>query len=114
MSDDLLSLKEKHPDAVVVMYVNSTAEVKAYPDICCTSANAVAVVESLGVDRVIFLPDEYLGAGVEPGVEAAVQEAVAAVRKAGGSVTGSSHWRSWARRCRLPSSRVRCHSCSTV
>ncbi|HEX6203928.1 MAG TPA: quinolinate synthase, partial [Thermoanaerobaculia bacterium] len=42
-------------------YVNTSAAVKAESDVCCTSANAVAVVESLGVDRVIFLPDEYLG-----------------------------------------------------
>ena len=52
---------ERYPGYAVVTYVNSTAEIKAMSDICCTSANAVAVVESLGVDRVIFLPDEYLG-----------------------------------------------------
>jgi len=45
----------------VVTYVNTAAEVKAESDVCCTSSNAVEVVESLGVDRVIFLPDEYLG-----------------------------------------------------
>jgi quinolinate synthase len=45
----------------VVTYVNTSAEVKAECDICCTSANAVEVVESLGAERVIFLPDEYLG-----------------------------------------------------
>jgi quinolinate synthase len=45
----------------VVTYVNTSAEVKAESDICCTSANAVQAVESLGVERVIFLPDEYLG-----------------------------------------------------
>ncbi len=58
---DIRLLKEKYPDTPVVSYVNTSAEVKAETDICCTSANAVAVVESLGVDRVIFLPDEYLG-----------------------------------------------------
>lgn len=58
---DIRLLREKYPDAPVVTYVNTSAEVKAESDICCTSANAVHVVESLGVDRVIFLPDEYLG-----------------------------------------------------
>ena len=58
---DVRLLKEKYPGVPVVTYVNTSAEVKAETDVCCTSANAVQVVESLGVDRVIFLPDEYLG-----------------------------------------------------
>jgi quinolinate synthase len=60
-AEQLRAWKAQHPSALVVMYVNTSAEVKAESDICCTSANAVAIVESLGVDRVIFLPDEYLG-----------------------------------------------------
>src|SRR4051794_17895113 len=58
---DVRLLKERYPGVPVVTYVNSSADVKAETDICCTSSNAVQVVESLGVDRVIFLPDEYLG-----------------------------------------------------
>ena len=58
---DVRLLKENYPGVPVVTYVNSSADVKAETDICCTSSNAVQVVESLGVDRVIFLPDEYLG-----------------------------------------------------
>ncbi len=57
---DVKLLKEKYPGVPVVTYVNTSAEVKAESDICCTSANAVRVVESLGVDKVIFLPDQYL------------------------------------------------------
>ncbi|MDE3003591.1 MAG: quinolinate synthase NadA [Gemmatimonadota bacterium] len=58
---DVRLLKERYPGVPVVTYVNTSADVKAESDICCTSGNAVQVVESLGVDRVIFLPDQYLG-----------------------------------------------------
>jgi quinolinate synthase len=58
---DVRLLRERYPGVPVVTYVNTSAEVKAETDICCTSGNALEVVESLGVDRVIFLPDKYLG-----------------------------------------------------
>jgi quinolinate synthase len=58
---DVRALKDRYPGVPVVTYVNTSAEVKAETDICCTSANAVEVVESLGEERVIFLPDEFLG-----------------------------------------------------
>jgi len=61
---DVRALRRKYPGVPVVTYVNTSAAVKAEADICCTSGNAVAVVESLGVDRVIFIPDEYLAAYV--------------------------------------------------
>jgi len=57
---DVRLLKEKYPGVPVVTYVNTSADVKAESDICCTSGNAVKVVESLGVDRVLMIPDEYL------------------------------------------------------
>src|SRR5881392_3165037 len=59
--DDVRLLRQRYPGVPVVTYVNTSAGVKGESDICCTSANAVEVVESLGVARVIFLPDEYLG-----------------------------------------------------
>lgn len=60
-AEDVRLLKAKYPGVPVVTYVNTSADVKAESDVCCTSANAVHIVESLGVDRVIFLPDKYLG-----------------------------------------------------
>ena len=60
-ADDLRAWREKHPGAVVVTYVNSSAEVKALSDICCTSGNAVNVVRSIPADREIFMvPDRNL------------------------------------------------------
>jgi len=57
--------KAQHPDALVVSYVNTTAEVKALTDVCCTSSNAVDVVASLPADReILFCPDQFLGAHV--------------------------------------------------
>ena len=62
--EDVRKLKNKYPNVPVVTYVNTSADVKAESDICCTSANAIAVVESLGVERVILLPDEFLSQNV--------------------------------------------------
>lgn len=63
-ADDVRALKQRYPGVPVVTYINTYADVKAETDICCTSGNAVAVVESLHSDSVIFLPDEYLASNV--------------------------------------------------
>src|SRR5947209_18569905 len=65
-AEQLREWKAEHPGAVVVAYVNTTAEVKAESDVCCTSSNAAAVVRSIPEDReILFLPDMFLGAHVE-------------------------------------------------
>ncbi|MCI5077399.1 quinolinate synthase NadA [Oricola sp.] len=61
---DVRLLRERYPGVPVVTYVNTSAEVKAETDICCTSSNAVQVVESFGVDKVLCIPDEYLAQNV--------------------------------------------------
>src|SRR3954463_746211 len=61
---DVRLLRERYPGVPVVTYVNTSAAVKAESDICCTSGNAKKIVESLGTDRVIMLPDEYLAQNV--------------------------------------------------
>ena len=65
-ADQLRDWKAQHPDAVVVSYVNTTADVKAETDYCCTSGNAKAVIEAIPRDReILFLPDMYLGLWLE-------------------------------------------------
>lgn len=63
-AEDVRALKKRYPGVPVVTYINTYADVKAETDVCCTSGNAVAVVESLQSDTVIFLPDEYLAGNV--------------------------------------------------
>ncbi|WP_239343778.1 quinolinate synthase NadA [Ruegeria sp. Ofav3-42] len=62
--EDIALLRQAHPGVPVITYVNTSAAVKAASDICCTSGNAVKVVESLGVPRVLMIPDEYLARNV--------------------------------------------------
>src|SRR3954467_10475764 len=61
---DVRRLRQRHPGVPIVTYVNTSAAVKAESDVCCTSGNAVKVVEALGSERVILLPDEYLASYV--------------------------------------------------
>ena len=61
----LIGLKKKHPDAKVISYINTTAEIKAISDICCTSSNGVNVVKSVSSKKIIFVPDRNLGAYIK-------------------------------------------------
>ena len=63
--DELIELKQEHKKAKVVTYVNSSVEIKAESDVCCTSANAVSVVKNIDADEVIFIPDRNLGTYVQ-------------------------------------------------
>ncbi len=63
--DDLIELKEKHKNAKVVTYVNSSVEIKAESHACCTSANAVKVIKNIDTDEIIFIPDRNLGSYVQ-------------------------------------------------
>jgi quinolinate synthase len=82
-ADQLRAWKAEHPGAAVVAYVNTSAEVKAESDVCCTSANAAEVVSAIPADReVLFLPDQFLGAHVK-------------------RVTGRSNLRVWAGECHV-------------
>lgn len=66
--EQLLKLKQKHPEAWVVSYVNTSADIKALSDVCCTSSNAVTVVKNVPVDEIIFAPDRNLGWWVQKNV----------------------------------------------
>jgi quinolinate synthase len=70
---DIQWMRELYPDAPVVTYVNTTAAVKAASDVCCTSSNAVEIVESLGADEVILVPDRYLATYVASRVDITIR-----------------------------------------
>jgi quinolinate synthase len=70
--EDVRKLKAQYPGVPVVTYVNTSAEVKAEADICCTSGNAIQIIEGLGVPRVIMLPDEYLALNTAKKVKAEI------------------------------------------
>jgi quinolinate synthase len=63
--EDLIAMKKEHPGAMVVTYINSTAEIKGLSDVCCTSANAVKVVQRVEAREIIFVPDRNLGSYVQ-------------------------------------------------
>ncbi len=107
---DVRALRRRFPGVPVVSYVNTYADVKAESDICCTSANAAAVVRSLGTDKVIFLPDEYLARNVakETGVQIIFPTVlrdgrvrVGRPRDVGGAAGGDFQLIGWRGRCEV-------------
>lgn len=63
--EEVLELKEKHPNAKVVCYINSSTEVKTVVDVCCTSSSAINIIENIDSDEIIFLPDRNLGSYIQ-------------------------------------------------
>lgn len=71
--EKLRAFKQQNPNIPVVCYINSTAEVKAECDVCCTSSNAINIVKNLGVDKVLFVPDNFLGKWVQKQLKGEIQ-----------------------------------------
>lgn len=90
--EDIRALKSRHPGAPVVTYINTYAEVKAETDICCTSGNAAEVLRSLNHHKIIFLPDEFLGANI---AQATGKEIIFPGQKGEGQLLG------WRGRCEV-------------
>ena len=100
---DVRALRAAYPGVPIVTYINTYADVKAECDICCTSSNAAAVVESLGTDTVIFLPDEFLAANVarETGRRIIVPSVLRKGAPAAGEANGGPKMVSWNGRCEV-------------
>ena len=100
---DVRALRAAYPGVPIVTYINTYADVKAECDICCTSSNAAAVVESLGTDTVIFLPDEFLAANVarETGRRIIVPSVLRKGAPAAQESNGSQKMVSWNGRCEV-------------
>jgi quinolinate synthase len=100
---DVRALREAYPGVPIVTYINTYADVKAECDICCTSSNAAAVVESLGTDTVIFLPDEFLAANVarETGRRVIVPSVLRKATPATPATTDGPKMVSWNGRCEV-------------
>ena len=103
------ALRAAYPGVPIVTYINTYADVKAECDICCTSSNAAAVVESLKSDTVIFLPDEYLARNVAR--ETGRHIIVPSVLRKGAAATARRHRRSSTRWSRGTAA-AKCTSCS--